>query len=107
MAVHVAPLSTLFRRVLRYVAAYLLCGLEGAMSIALGVSWYARGSYDQSAQCLANAFDLAPDNPTPYLFLGKMQNVEGTPPEKSAQRLERFAQLQPGCVVVEADSRER
>jgi len=65
------------------------------MLIALGVSWYARGSYDQAAQCLVNASDLAPDNPTPYLFLGKMQSVEGTPSEKSAQRLERFAQLQP------------
>jgi tetratricopeptide (TPR) repeat protein len=65
------------------------------MLIALGVSWYARGSYEQAAQCLVNASDLAPDSPTPYLFLGKMQNVEDTPSEKSAQRLERFAQLQP------------
>jgi tetratricopeptide (TPR) repeat protein len=65
------------------------------MLIALGVSWYARGSYDQAAQCLVNASELAPDNPTPYLFLGKMQSVEGTPSEKSAQRLERFAQSQP------------
>jgi tetratricopeptide (TPR) repeat protein len=65
------------------------------MLIALGVSWYARGSYDQAAHCLVNASELAPDNPTPYLFLGKMQSVEGTPSEKSAQRLERFAQSQP------------
>jgi len=65
------------------------------MLIALGVSWYARGSYDQAAQCLANASDLAPDNPTPYLFLGKMQSVEGTPSEGSVERLRRFSQLQP------------
>lgn len=65
------------------------------MLVALGVAWYARGSYDQAAQCLANASDLAPDNPTPYLFLGKMQSV-GTPPsELSVARLARFAQLQP------------
>jgi tetratricopeptide (TPR) repeat protein len=65
------------------------------MLIALGVVWYARGSNDQAAQCLVNASDLAPDNPAPYLFLGKMQSVEGTPSEGSVERLRRFAQLQP------------
>jgi tetratricopeptide (TPR) repeat protein len=65
------------------------------MLVALGVAWYARGSYDQAAQCLVNASDLAADNPTPYLFLGKMQSVETTPSEGSAERLHRFAQLQP------------
>ncbi len=65
------------------------------MLVALGVAWYARGSYDHAAQCLANASDLAPDNPTPYLFLGRMQSVEATPSEGSLERLKRFAQLQP------------
>jgi tetratricopeptide (TPR) repeat protein len=65
------------------------------MLVALGVAWYARGSYDQAAQCLVNASDLAPDNRTPYLFLGKIQSVEGTPSEESVERLGRFAQLQP------------
>lgn len=65
------------------------------MLVALGVSWYARGSYDQAARCLANASDLAPDNPTPYLFLGKMQSAEGTLSAESIERLRRFAELQP------------
>lgn len=65
------------------------------MLIALGVAWYARGSYEQATQSLVNASDLAPDNPTPYMFLGKMQSVEGTPSEGSVERLRRFAQLQP------------
>jgi len=65
------------------------------MLIALGVASYARGSYDQAARCLVSASDLASDNPTPYLFLGKMQSVEGTPSAESVERLERFAQLQP------------
>src|ERR1019366_2631353 len=65
------------------------------MLIALGVAWDARGSYDHAAQCLAKASDLAPDNPTPYLFLGRMQSVEATPSEGSLERLKRFAQLQP------------
>jgi tetratricopeptide (TPR) repeat protein len=65
------------------------------MLVALGVAWYARGSYEQAAQSLVNASDLAPDNPTPYMFLGKMQSVEGTPSAESVARLGRFAQLQP------------
>jgi tetratricopeptide (TPR) repeat protein len=65
------------------------------MLVALGVAWYARGSYDKAAQCLANASDLAPDNPTPYLFLGRMQSVDITPSELSVTKLARFAQLQP------------
>ena len=65
------------------------------MLVALGVAWYAHGSYDQAARCLANASDLAPDNPAPYLFLGRMQSVETTPSAESVARLQRFAQLQP------------
>src|SRR5882762_8379734 len=65
------------------------------MLVALGVASYARGSYDQAARCLVSASDLAPDNPTPYLFLGKLQSVEGTPSAESVERLRRFAELQP------------
>ncbi len=62
---------------------------------ALGVAWYARGDYDHAAQCLVTASDLVPSNPTPYLFLGKMQRVLTFPTEGVVQRLARFAQLQP------------
>ena len=65
------------------------------MLIALGVACYARGSDDQAAQFLADASDIDPSNPTPYLFLGKMQSVESTPSPASVERLARFAQLQP------------
>ncbi len=63
--------------------------------VALGVVWYARGSSDQAAQYLVNASDLAPDNPTPYLFLGRMQTVETTPSKAAVETLARFAKLQP------------
>ncbi|MGA7292456.1 MAG: tetratricopeptide repeat protein [Terriglobales bacterium] len=65
------------------------------MLLALGVAWYARGFYDQATQCLITASDLAPDDPTPYLFLGKMQSVELTSPQASDERLARFARLHP------------
>ena len=65
------------------------------MLVALGVAWYARGSYDQAAQYLGSASDLNPDNSTPYLFLGRMLSVETTLPPGAMERLARFAQLQP------------
>jgi tetratricopeptide (TPR) repeat protein len=65
------------------------------MLVALGVSWYARGSYDQALKFLEKASDLDPDNPDPYLFLGRMQSVAAAPLEGSAEKLARFAQLHP------------
>jgi tetratricopeptide (TPR) repeat protein len=65
------------------------------MLVALGVVEYARGSYEQAAQYLAQASDLAPGDPIPYLFLGRMQSAEAAPLKVSTQRLERFALLQP------------
>jgi tetratricopeptide (TPR) repeat protein len=65
------------------------------MLAGLGVAWYARGSYDQAAQCLCQASDLNPGDPNPYLFLGKMQSVENIQSQCLVERLERFARLQP------------
>jgi tetratricopeptide (TPR) repeat protein len=65
------------------------------MLVGLGVAWYARGSYDLAAQRLCAASDLNPDDPNPYLFLGKMQSVETTPSECLVERLGRFVRLQP------------
>lgn len=63
--------------------------------VALGVAWYARGSYDRAAQSVATASDLEPGNPTPYVFLGRMQSAEVVPAEGSIEKLARFARLQP------------
>ena len=65
------------------------------MLVALGVTWYARGSYDQAEQSLVNASDLAPGDPTPYLFMGRMQSAATIPSEATVERLARFARLQP------------
>lgn len=61
----------------------------------LGVAWYAGGSYDQAVRRLCEASDLSPNDPEPYLFLGKMQSAESKPPEELVERLERFVKLQP------------
>lgn len=65
------------------------------MLASLGASWYARGSYDQAAQRLCEASDLNPDDPNPYLFMGKLQAVETAQSEAIVERLGRFVRLQP------------
>lgn len=65
------------------------------MLVGLGVSQHANGSHELAVQSLCQASDLKPDDPTPYLFLGKMQNSDAAQPEAMSQRLARFAQLHP------------
>ena len=65
------------------------------MLVGLGVASYSRGSYEQAAQQLAEACDLDPADPKPYLFLGKIQDAEKIEPRGWAERLRRFAALQP------------
>ncbi len=65
------------------------------MLIGLGVASYARGDVDAAIQRLCAASDLNPNDPTPYLFLGRIQNVETTRSVAISARLEQFAQLQP------------
>ena len=52
-------------------------------------------AYEQAVQRLCEASDLNPDDPEPYLFLGKMQAVQTTQSEALTERLGRFARLQP------------
>lgn len=61
----------------------------------LGASWYALGSYDQAVKRICEASDLDPNDPNPYLFMGKMQATESAGSAAIAERLERFARLQP------------
>jgi tetratricopeptide (TPR) repeat protein len=65
------------------------------MLIGLGVSWYDRGAYDHAADRLCEASDLNPADPTPYIFMGKIQALEDSEPEGMSERIERFANLQP------------
>jgi tetratricopeptide (TPR) repeat protein len=65
------------------------------MLVALGVSWYSRGSYAQSAACVFEASDLNPGDPIPYLFMGKMLNAEAAESQGFVDKLGRFARLQP------------
>ena len=65
------------------------------MLVGLGVSLYARGSYEPAVQRLCQASDLDPSASTPYLFLGKIQTIDPAHSQELAERLERFARLHP------------
>jgi tetratricopeptide (TPR) repeat protein len=65
------------------------------MLIALSAAWFSRGSYEQAARRICEASDLDPNDPMPYLFMGKMQSAEHDPSEQIVDKLRRFVALQP------------
>jgi tetratricopeptide (TPR) repeat protein len=65
------------------------------MLIGLGAAWFAQGSYERAVQRICEASDLNPDDPVPYLFLGRMQRSEAASSPDLAGRLQRFATLHP------------
>jgi tetratricopeptide (TPR) repeat protein len=66
------------------------------MLVGLGAALYADGSYEEAAGQLCHASDLKPEDPTPYLFLGKMEVTSPTSFSCGEQKLARFVQNQPG-----------
>lgn len=65
------------------------------MLIGLGAAWFARGANDEAVQRLCEASDLSPNDPTAYLFLGKMLRAETRPSQNELEKLRRFAISQP------------
>ena len=62
---------------------------------ALGAAWYSNGSYEKAVQRLCEASDLNPEEPNPYLFMGKIQAAETAPSRAIEEKLARFVKLQP------------
>ncbi len=65
------------------------------MLLGLAVAYYSRGSYAQAAKGFFEAADLNPNDPKPYLFLGKISTGAITEAAGFSERLERFVRLQP------------
>jgi tetratricopeptide (TPR) repeat protein len=65
------------------------------MLIGLGVTSYDTGSPEQGVRQLIEASDLDPRDPNPYLFLGKMEDVERSVMPEVLERLKRFVSVQP------------
>lgn len=68
---------------------------SGRMLIGLGAASFARGSYNQAVERICQASDLNPNDPSPYIFLGKMQAAENVSSSKLLDRLRRFVTTQP------------
>ncbi len=66
------------------------------MLAALGTALFASARYDEAAQRLCEASDLAPADPQPYLFMGKIEMAAPSPLPCVEARLARFARQQPG-----------
>jgi len=65
------------------------------MLVGLAVTWYVRGSFEQGSEQLLQACDLNPLDPSPYTFLGKIQEAQKVEPPGWTERLKRFVDLQP------------
>jgi tetratricopeptide (TPR) repeat protein len=65
------------------------------MLLGLSVATYDQGAMEQGKELLLEACDLNPGDPTPYLFLGKLQDAEKIEPQGWTERFKRFAGLHP------------
>jgi tetratricopeptide (TPR) repeat protein len=65
------------------------------MLLGLGAAFYSRGAYDEAALRFFEATDINPADPTPYLFLGQVQNSEIRALDGFLERMGRFAKLEP------------
>ena len=65
------------------------------MLVGLGVTCYARGSYDQAVHHLRRAADLDPDDPAPYQFMGKIETAEAAPSREAEETLASYAKRHP------------
>lgn len=65
------------------------------MILGLGGATYAKGSADEAKQLFLEACDVTPSDPTPYLFLGRVQMTESELPTGWTERLKRFVELDP------------
>jgi tetratricopeptide (TPR) repeat protein len=65
------------------------------MLLGLASAHYSAASYDESARWFYKATDLSPNDPQPYLFLGKVQARQITESSGFKERMARFAKLAP------------
>jgi tetratricopeptide (TPR) repeat protein len=89
----VAPAMTVFTK------GNHLFPRSARMLVGLGVALYAVRSYDDAAQRLCQASDVNPDDPAPYVVLGKIASGGNTGSEAVVERLERFARMQPDNAI--------
>jgi tetratricopeptide (TPR) repeat protein len=65
------------------------------LQIGLGIALYSRTHYQEAIDAFCHAIDLNPEDPRPYVFLGRIYDVSPLQAEAVTRRFARFAQLQP------------
>lgn len=60
------------------------------MRAGLGAAYYADGQFAEAAELMCESADLNPEDPSPYLFLGKMENASNDGFACSEERLAEF-----------------
>jgi tetratricopeptide (TPR) repeat protein len=65
------------------------------MLLGLGSAQFAEGSKEEAERNFLAACDVDPRDPTPYLFLGRLQAIENIEPAGWTERMARFASLHP------------
>ncbi len=66
------------------------------MAVGLSIATYDRGDTERGEQLLLEACDIDPEDPTPYLFMGRLQEAERIALPGWIDKLHRFAGLAPG-----------
>ncbi|WP_348267789.1 tetratricopeptide repeat protein [Edaphobacter paludis] len=69
------------------------------MQTALGTALFAGARYDEAALHLCAASDLNPEDPSPYIFMGKVQIAAPNTLACVQPKLARFVQQQPGSSI--------
>lgn len=65
------------------------------MLLGLGASSFARGNSDDAIREICQASDLNPQDPAPYLFLGKIEQSQIVPSDDLIEMLRRFVAQKP------------
>ncbi len=63
--------------------------------VGLGAAWFARGAYEDAVRTICQASDMNPQDPSPYVFMGKMQRSDATASREVVEKLRRFVTLRP------------
>ncbi len=66
------------------------------MAVGLSIASYDQGKTELGEQLLLRACDVNPADPTPYLFMGRLQEAERIGLPGWAEKLHRFSLLDPG-----------
>jgi tetratricopeptide (TPR) repeat protein len=65
------------------------------MLLGLGAAYFARGAYDDAVLHISQASDLNQNDPVPYGFLCRIEQVQNTLSADLVEKLHRFVTLQP------------